>query len=492
MDGNANTELIRNHVDTIILRVLQQQDRYGYEILDIIDDLSEGKYAIKQPTLYSCLKRLEKQGFISSYFGDETHGGRRRYYTLTEKGKSTLRLDQREWEFSRTILDKLLSDKQVDLKTVEAPFDATELRPFTKRVKAYDIPPKSYTAATPIVIPITVEAKTVQMPQEQTKTAQMPNFLSADPTKQENKEEKSSQNEVKAESKSQEAGTVLPPINPNQEQQLAAAKLLQIGEFAPPAKVLIEQQISSKSAIQKSEQQEETRPSLSESKHDTYETDKSYSYEQHYKDTLGAFFSKQTPHLVTDNAGTPPPLSIEIPKTDESQMRSRQFYDLKQSLEAEGYKLKSYSKANAASQYYMNYVFGNRIIRDTSFLLYLTVIIELIIIYIGRKVFGYGLDVLIPIGAVALVLPVIGGIIWAFHPNKRIKARFSFQTALINSIIAYILIVALATIIYLVSPSIDIGFADGRMYIPYILAANAPLYVLLYNFLYQSKHYHIK
>ena len=72
----VNTELIRGHVDTIILNSLVERDRYGYEILDIISNLSEGRYEIKQPTLYSCLKRLEKQGFISSYFGDETQGGR--------------------------------------------------------------------------------------------------------------------------------------------------------------------------------------------------------------------------------------------------------------------------------------------------------------------------------------------------------------------------------------------------------------------------------
>ena len=134
----VNTELIRGHVDTIILNSLVERDRYGYEILDIISNLSEGRYEIKQPTLYSCLKRLEKQGFISSYFGDETQGGRRRYYTLTEKGRDTLEQDQREWEFSRTIINRLLSDKEIDLKTVEAPFDPSELRPLTRRVRAYD------------------------------------------------------------------------------------------------------------------------------------------------------------------------------------------------------------------------------------------------------------------------------------------------------------------------------------------------------------------
>ena len=134
----VNTELIRGHVDTIILNSLAERDRYGYEILDIIADLSEGRYEIKQPTLYSCLKRLEKQGFIDSYFGDESNGGRRRYYKLTDKGRETLEQDQREWEFSRTIINRLLSDREIDLKTVEAPFNPNELRPLTRRVKAHE------------------------------------------------------------------------------------------------------------------------------------------------------------------------------------------------------------------------------------------------------------------------------------------------------------------------------------------------------------------
>ena len=160
----VNTELIRGHVDTIILNSLAERDRYGYEILDIISDLSEGRYEIKQPTLYSCLKRLEKQGFIESYFGDESNGGRRRYYKLTQKGRETLEQDQREWEFSRTIINKLLSDREIDLKTVEAPFDPNELRPLTRRVKAHDVQEEVVASTTPIPTPEPI-VKYVYIPQ---------------------------------------------------------------------------------------------------------------------------------------------------------------------------------------------------------------------------------------------------------------------------------------------------------------------------------------
>lgn len=113
MQNSINSDLIRGHIDTIILSILYVNDRYGYEILGEIHEKSAGQYKIKQPTLYSCLKRLETQGFIYSYRGDETEsgGGRRKYYALTEMGKELFRKNQLDWEYSRTVIDKLVSDK---------------------------------------------------------------------------------------------------------------------------------------------------------------------------------------------------------------------------------------------------------------------------------------------------------------------------------------------------------------------------------------------
>ena len=106
--SSINSDLIRGNVTTIILKALLDEDRYGYDILREIEVKSGGQYKLKQPTLYSCLKRLEKQGLISSYWGDEsdTEGGRRRYYALTEAGKNYLQKMQSEYEYSRTILDR--------------------------------------------------------------------------------------------------------------------------------------------------------------------------------------------------------------------------------------------------------------------------------------------------------------------------------------------------------------------------------------------------
>ena len=131
---NTNIDLIRSHMDTIILRTLQDNDKYGLEILNEIKNLSDDLYTVKQPTLYSSLKRLETQGLVLSCPGEETKGANRTYYRLTDEGRAFLEADQSQWEFARTIIDKLLSDKEFD-KDAEKPFEPSDYRPLTKRTK---------------------------------------------------------------------------------------------------------------------------------------------------------------------------------------------------------------------------------------------------------------------------------------------------------------------------------------------------------------------
>ncbi len=132
--SSVNSDLIRGNVTTIILGCLLSADKYGYEILKEIEDKSNSQYVLKQATLYNQLKRLEKQGLVSSYDGDpdDTGGGKRRYYTLTKEGRAYLTKEKSEYEYSRTILDKLVSSDEYDF-TVPVPFEASDLRPYSKR-----------------------------------------------------------------------------------------------------------------------------------------------------------------------------------------------------------------------------------------------------------------------------------------------------------------------------------------------------------------------
>lgn len=110
--SDISSELIRGHINTIILRTLIDGEKYGTEIIDDIEKKSNGMYSMKQPTLYSALKRLEAQGLLTSYWGGVSTGGRRRYFSLTEKGMQTAIKNTLEWEQSRSIIDSLISEEK--------------------------------------------------------------------------------------------------------------------------------------------------------------------------------------------------------------------------------------------------------------------------------------------------------------------------------------------------------------------------------------------
>ena len=105
-----SSDLIRGHINTIILRSLYDGDKYGYDIINEIEKKSGGLYSLKQPTLYSALKRLESLQYVKSYYGEFSNGGRRKYFTLTDLGRKVTEQNLSEWEYSRTIIDSLISD----------------------------------------------------------------------------------------------------------------------------------------------------------------------------------------------------------------------------------------------------------------------------------------------------------------------------------------------------------------------------------------------
>lgn len=107
-DSNLSSDLLRGHTDTIILGLLMDEDRYGYEITKLVYELSEELYELKEATMYSSLKRLEKDAHIISYWGDETQGGRRKYYRITQSGRDLYKSNKQNWDYAKQILEKLL------------------------------------------------------------------------------------------------------------------------------------------------------------------------------------------------------------------------------------------------------------------------------------------------------------------------------------------------------------------------------------------------
>lgn len=100
-----SSDIIRGHLDAIILRLIYEKDRYGYEISKEISSRTGDRFQIKEATLYAVFQRLEKRGYIRSYEGDVSRGGRRRYYAITPKGKAELTESVNEWAKVKEIID---------------------------------------------------------------------------------------------------------------------------------------------------------------------------------------------------------------------------------------------------------------------------------------------------------------------------------------------------------------------------------------------------
>lgn len=105
---SMTSDMLRGHTEPIILAHLLDHDSYGYQINKDILLKTNNQYELKEATLYSAFRRLEQDGYISSYWGNEGTGARRRYYTITEAGKTVFLKQQQEWEATKKIIDKLL------------------------------------------------------------------------------------------------------------------------------------------------------------------------------------------------------------------------------------------------------------------------------------------------------------------------------------------------------------------------------------------------
>ena len=86
----------------------------GFEFGDLVGEGGEvgaersgGEYELKEATMYSSVRRLEVDGDIEWYWSDESQGGRRKYFRITAKGKSTYANNKSNWEYAKRILDNL-------------------------------------------------------------------------------------------------------------------------------------------------------------------------------------------------------------------------------------------------------------------------------------------------------------------------------------------------------------------------------------------------
>nr|WP_290224285.1 PadR family transcriptional regulator [Trichocoleus desertorum] len=92
------SELDLSALEELIMTALLNQELYGLQMVQAIEEASNGRRKLAVGSLYPTLHRLEKKGFISSRWGDdrpeERAGARRRYYQLTGLGSSAIKESQ--------------------------------------------------------------------------------------------------------------------------------------------------------------------------------------------------------------------------------------------------------------------------------------------------------------------------------------------------------------------------------------------------------------
>src|SRR5260370_42178430 len=93
--------------ELLVLSLLENQPRHGYDISKLIQTRSGGALKFHVTSLYPLLHRLEKQGFIEGRWVEKAEQRRRRYYALTTQGTAELRSKQQSWKDFVAIISRV-------------------------------------------------------------------------------------------------------------------------------------------------------------------------------------------------------------------------------------------------------------------------------------------------------------------------------------------------------------------------------------------------
>lgn len=92
----------------LLLSLLDEADKYGYEIIKELEARSDKTFQFKEGTLYPVLHKLEKEGYVKSYMAIGDTGKERRYYQITKKGQRQLAEEKKKWQIFSQSVNKVI------------------------------------------------------------------------------------------------------------------------------------------------------------------------------------------------------------------------------------------------------------------------------------------------------------------------------------------------------------------------------------------------
>jgi len=100
-------ELKKGSAELLILSLVEDQPRHGYDLSKLIESRSEGVLKFRVASLYPLLYRLEKRGWIAGRWIEKAGQRRRRYYRLTAEGRKVLASQRNVWQTFFLALDRI-------------------------------------------------------------------------------------------------------------------------------------------------------------------------------------------------------------------------------------------------------------------------------------------------------------------------------------------------------------------------------------------------
>ena len=100
-------ELKKGSAELLILSLVEDQPRHGYDIGNLIERRSRGRLRFNVASLYPLLYRLERRGWIQGRWVEKAGQRRRRYYRLTADGRRILRSQRGFWQEFLEALDRV-------------------------------------------------------------------------------------------------------------------------------------------------------------------------------------------------------------------------------------------------------------------------------------------------------------------------------------------------------------------------------------------------
>ena len=104
-----NKNLITGSTAMLILKLLDGEDMYGYQMIETLADRSDDTFSLKAGTLYPLLHSLEEKEMVKSYEKVADTGRIRKYYSITKNGKKALIEKEDEWKTYVSAIDKVLT-----------------------------------------------------------------------------------------------------------------------------------------------------------------------------------------------------------------------------------------------------------------------------------------------------------------------------------------------------------------------------------------------